>query len=105
GNLNTNNLTLELWNNNGGEIGTGGIVSLAASGNVNAQGAAVFEIQNNGGIIDHNTAISVAAGNISANSLLAQIDNRGGGVISGACVIEMDVAGSANVTNDATIAF
>jgi hypothetical protein len=104
GNLNTNNLTLELLNN-GGEIGTGGIVSLAVSGNITAQGNAIFEIQNNGGIMDQNTAVAVAAGNLSANSLSAQIDNGGGGVISGAGVIEMDVAGTANVTNNATIAF
>jgi hypothetical protein len=36
---------------------------------------------------------------------LAQIDNRQGGVITGAGIIEMDVAGTANVTNDATVAF
>jgi hypothetical protein len=104
GNLNTNNLTLELLNN-GGRIGTGGIISLAASGNITAQGDAIFEIQNNGGIMDHNTAISVAPGNISANSLSAQIDNREGGVIGGAGVIAMNVAGNANITNNATVAF
>jgi hypothetical protein len=104
GNLNTNNLTLQLLNN-GGEIGTGGIVSLAVSGNLTAQGNAIFEIQNNGGTMDQNTALVLAAGNLSANSLSAQIDNRGGGVITGAGVIEIDVAGTANVTNDATIAF
>jgi hypothetical protein len=37
--------------------------------------------------MDHNTAIFVAAGNISANSLSAQIDNREGGVISGVGLI------------------
>lgn len=104
GNLNTNNLTLQLLNN-GGEIGTGGIVDLAVSGNITAQGAAILDIENTGGIMDKNTAIAVAAGNINANSWLAQIDNRQGGVISGAGVIEMDVAGTANVSNDATIAF
>jgi len=105
GNLNTNNLTLELWNNNGGEIGTGGIVSLTVAGNVTAHGDALFDIQNNGGTMDQITGIAVAAENISANSLTAQIDNRGGGVISVGGVIEMDVAGNANVANDATIAF
>jgi hypothetical protein len=104
GNLTTNNLTLELWNN-GGEIGTGGIVSLAASGNITAHGDTIFEIQNNGGIMGHNTAIGVAADNISAKSLLAQIDNREGGVISGAGIIAMNVAGNANIDNDATVAF
>ena len=104
GNLTTNNLTLQLLNN-GGQIGTGGIISLAASGSITAQGDAVFDIQNAGGTMDHNTAIVVAAGNISANSLSAEIDNRQGGVIAGAGVIEMDVAGNANIANDATLAF
>src|SRR4030095_668029 len=49
--------------------------------------------------------VALAAGSISANSLTAQIDNRQGGVINGAGLIEMDVAGNANVANDATIAF
>jgi hypothetical protein len=104
GNLNTNNLTLELLNN-GGEIGTGGIVSLGASGNITAHGDAIFQIQNNGGLMDKNTAVAVAAGNLSANSLSATIDNSQGGVIGGAGVIEMDVAGTANVANNATVAF
>jgi hypothetical protein len=105
GNLTTNNLTLELLNTGeGAEIGTGGIVSFAVLGDVTTQGAAIFDIQNSGGIMDQNTAIAVAAGNIRANSLLAQIDNSGG-VIAGAGVIEMDVAGNANIANDATVAF
>ena len=104
GNLTTNNLTLQLWNNNGGEIGTGGIVSLTVAGNVTAHGDALFDIQNNGGTMDQITGIAVAAGNISANSLSARIDNRGG-VIGGAGVIEMDVAGNANIANNATVAF
>jgi hypothetical protein len=103
GNLDTNNLTLELLNN-GGEIGTGGIVSLDTSGNIAIQGDATFEIQNKGGIMDHDTAIAVTAANISANSLSAQIDNREGGVILGATLIEMDLAGNADVANDATVA-
>jgi FecR-like protein len=104
GNLETNNLSLTLLNN-GGEIGTGGLVSLDVSGNITAHGDAIFEIQNNGGTMDTNTAISVAAGNLSANSLSATIDNRQGGVISGAGVVQMNVAGNVNVAHDATIAF
>jgi hypothetical protein len=103
GNLETNNLSLTLLNN-GGEIGTGGLVSLDVSGNITAHGDAIFEIQNNGGTMDTNTAISVAAGNLSANSLSATIDNRQGGVISGAGVVQMNVAGNANVAHDATVA-
>jgi hypothetical protein len=103
GNLTTKNLTLSLWNNEG-EIGTGGIVSLATSGNITAHGDALFEIQNSGGTMDHDTGIFVVADSINANSLSAQIDNREGGVIGGVGVIEMDVAGKANVANDATLA-
>jgi hypothetical protein len=109
GNLTTNNLTLQLLNNekNGvaGEIGTGGLVSLDVAGNITAHGDAIFDIQNNGGTMDQNTAIAVAAGNIRANSLSAQIDNSGGGVIGGASIIDMEVAGNANITNDATVGF
>jgi hypothetical protein len=105
GNLTANNLTLELLNN-GGEIGTGGIVSLTVGGNLTTHGAAIFDIENSGGIMDQSTAIGVTAGNLSANSLTAQIDNRGGGVIGGAGgVIAMSVAGNANIANDATVAF
>jgi FecR protein len=104
GNLTTSNLTLELLNN-GGEIGKGGIVSLAVAGNLTTHGAAIFDIENTGGIMDQITAIGVTAGNISADSLSAQIDNRGGGVIGGGGLIEMDVAGNANIANDATVAF
>lgn len=103
GNLTTNNLTLQLLNN-GGEIGTGGLVSLAVAGDITAHGDAIFDIQNTGGTMDQNTAIAVAAGNISAKALSAQIDNRGG-VIGGAGVIEMNVAGNANIADDATVAF
>jgi len=108
GNLTTNNLTLQLLNhgtNGAAEIGTGGIISLAVSGDVTTHGQALFDIQNNGGIMDQIAGIAVAAQNISANSLSAQIDNSGGGVISVGGVIEMDVAGNANIANDATIAF
>jgi hypothetical protein len=104
GNLTTNNLTLELLNN-GGEIGTGGIVTLTVSGDITTHGAAIFDIQNTAGTMDQGALIGVTAGNISANSLSAQIDNSEGGVIGGAGgVIAMNVAGNANIDNNATLA-
>jgi hypothetical protein len=103
GNLQTNNLTIQLLNN-AGEIDTGGNVSLEVSGNLAAQGDVTFEIQNQGGTMGQNAPMAVAAANISANSLLAQIDNRNDGVINGAAVISMNIAGNATVTNDATLA-
>jgi hypothetical protein len=103
GNLQTSNLTIQLLNN-AGEIDTGGNVSLEVSGNLTAQGDAIFEIQNQGGTMGQNAPMQVAAANISANSLLAQIDNRNDGVIDGAAVISMNIAGNATVTNNATLA-
>jgi hypothetical protein len=103
GNLQTNNLTIQLLNN-AGEIDTGGNVSFEVSGNLAAQGDAIFEIQNQGGTMGQNAPMRVAAANISANSLLARIDNRNDGVIDGAAVISMNIAGNATVTNDATVA-
>ena len=103
GNLQTNNLTIQLLNN-AGEIDTGGNVSLEVSGSLIAQGAATFEVQNKGGTMGQNAPIQVAAANISANSLLAQIDNSNEGVIDGTAVISMSIAGNATVTNNATLA-
>ena len=103
GNLQTNNLTVELLNN-GGEIDSGGNLSLEVSGNITAQGAAIFEIQNEGGTMSEDGPIQVAAASLSANSLLAQIDNSNGGVIDGDARILMTIAGDAKVTNDATLA-
>jgi len=103
GNLDTNNLTVRLVNNLG-EIDTGGNIDFEVSGDITARDAAIFDIQNRGGIMDNSTGIFVAAGNISANSLLAQIDNSEGGVINGGAIIGMNVAGNANVANDATVA-
>jgi hypothetical protein len=62
GNLTTNNLTVELLNN-GGEIGTGGIVSLAA-GNINANSLSA-KIDNTGGTIGGNATINT---NVSGNA-------------------------------------
>jgi len=103
GNLQTNDLTAELLNN-GGQIDAGGNISLEVAGNITAQGDAIFAIQNNGGTMGQDAPIQIAAANISANSLLAQIDNSNGGVIGGNARISMSVAGNANVTNDATFA-
>lgn len=103
GNLQTNNLTVELLNN-GGEIDSGGDVTLQVSGNITAQGDAILEIQNEGGTMGQNGPIQVAAASISANSLSAQIDNSNGGVIDGDAQIFMSIVGDANITNNATLA-
>lgn len=103
GNLDTNNLTLELLNN-GGRIDTGGTLGMAVSGAITALGDASFEIQNNAGTIGHNALMSVTAANLSANSLSARIDNSEGGVINGDAIVAMSVAGNVSVARDATVA-
>jgi hypothetical protein len=102
GNIQTNDLALEILNN-GGQIDAGGNISLEITGEIIAQGNATFEIQNVNGTIGQNAPIRVAAATIGANFLSAQIDNSNGGVIGGDAVISMNVR-NANVTNDATFA-
>jgi hypothetical protein len=107
-----NNLTTDtggdttlLINNNINEVVNGANIFAAIGGNLTTNNL-TLELLNNGGQIGTGGIVSlVAAGDISANSLLAQIDNRQGGVISDGGLIEMDVTGTVNVTNDATVAF
>ena len=94
--------------NTNGSIGGIAIVNFDLSGAIDTQGDANFQIfnQNNGsggGSIGSDATINVTAANITANSLLAQIDNTGG-TIGGNAAINMNVSGSATVTNDATVA-
>jgi hypothetical protein len=92
-------------NNNVNEVVNGANILAAIGGNLTTNNL-TLELWNNGGEIGTGGLVSLAiSGNITAHSLSAQIDNREGGVIKGAGIIEMDVAGTANVTNDATIAF
>ena len=58
------------------------------------------------GSIGGDATIDVTAANITANSLLAQIDNTGGSIggnTEGGATINMNVSGSATVTNDAPL--
>jgi hypothetical protein len=67
GNLNTNNLTLELLNT-GGEIGTGGLVGLAA-GSISANSLSVQIDNSEGGVIDNGGVIEM---NIVGNANIAK---------------------------------
>lgn len=107
-----NNLTTDVGgdttlfiNNNINEVVNGANIFAAIGGNLTTNNL-TLELWNNGGEIGTGGTVSLAVtGNITANSLTAQIDNRQGGVIGGEGGIEMDVAGKANIANDATIAF
>jgi len=92
-----------------GSIGQNAFIDVNLTGDLNAQGTADFEIINsNGGgnaIIGGDATINVGAANVTANSLVAQIDNTGGSIgasTEGGATINMNVSGTATVTNDAT---
>ncbi len=101
----------------GGTIGSDALISLGAS-NISTGGRLDVEIDNEigfdgaprgtiGGTIGGNATIDVTAANITADSLLAQIDNTGGSIganTEGGATINMNVSGTATVTNDATVA-
>jgi hypothetical protein len=75
GNLTTNNLTLELLNN-GGEIGTGGTVSLAVGGDANITNNATVAIYGSNGAAD--SAILINGGNYNVGgTFLSYIDRNG----------------------------
>jgi FecR protein len=102
GNLNTDNLRVNLLNS-GGEIDTGGNLNLDVSGNITTQGDATVEILNNGGTLGSGASLTVMANNVSVGgNLAALIDNSSGGQIGSAATINYDISGNATVANDAT---
>jgi hypothetical protein len=104
GSITANSLLAEIDNSGGGLIAGNANLTIDLSGGLTTQGDASFVIDNsNTGVIDGNAAINVNAANVTANSLLAQIDNTTGGIELNAA-INMHVSGTATVTNDATVA-
>src|SRR5205814_7790197 len=95
----------QIDNSNGGGVGTIGsnaTVNVSAN-NISTGGNLGFTIANlfSGGTIGGNTTINVTAAKITANSLLAQIDNFHGR-IGGNATLNMHVSGSATVTHAPT---
>jgi hypothetical protein len=88
-------------NSNGGMIGGNATI------NMNVSGTTVAIDNSNGGMIGGNAAINVSTANISVGSLVNQINNTGGSIgasTEGGATINMNVSGTATVTNDATVA-
>jgi len=105
-----NNLTTDaggdttlLINNNINHVVTGANILAAIGGNLTTNNL-TLELMNNGGEIGTGGNVTLATANLSANSLLTEIDNSEGGVINKGGIISMNVAGDANITNDATVA-
>jgi hypothetical protein len=98
----------DIYNFNGGNIGGNAIINSNLSGDLTTQGDTAFIIANgNLGTIGGGATVNVTAANITANSLLAQIDNTGGSIgasTESGATINMNVSGSTTVTNDATVA-
>ena len=100
----------------GGSIGGDAMINVSAA-SISTGGAFDAEIDNfsggsnagiiGGGTIGGGAMIDVTAANITANSLTAQIDNTGGSIgasTEAGATINMNVSGTASVTNDATVA-
>jgi FecR protein len=84
-------------------IGGNAAISLNIASDLTTQGDASFEILNhNGGTIGGNATMNLSAANITANSLLAQIDNSNDGTIGGNALINVRVSGGINSMGDAT---
>jgi hypothetical protein len=99
-------LAASINNSGGGNIGGSASINFDLSGNLTSASDANFTIDNsNGGTIGSDAAVNITAANLTANSLLAQIDNTGGSIganSEGRAIINMNVSNSATVTNDAT---
>ncbi|HMH41851.1 MAG TPA: hypothetical protein VK557_00085, partial [Pyrinomonadaceae bacterium] len=99
--------------NGGGTIAGNAFIDVTA-GNITAN-SLVVQIDNStpggngtiGGSIGGDATINVTTGDITAGTLTAQIDNTGGSIganTEGGATINMNVSGTATVTNDATVA-
>ena len=97
-----------------GTIGSDATINISAN-NISTGGSLSAAIANSsdlgngviGGTIGGDATVNITAANLTANSLLAQIDNTGGSIganTEGGATINMNVSGTATVTNDATVA-
>jgi hypothetical protein len=99
----TGNFNEIINNGSGGHIAGTASVTLALSGDLTSQSGAYIQIDNFDASIGVDASIAVNTTNISADSLTTGIDNTGG-TIGGNATINMNVSGTATVTNDATVA-
>jgi hypothetical protein len=112
--LSTGDLFAQILNYGGASIGGDAAINMTAN-NISTSGSLSAAIDNSSGLgsgfigatIGGDATINITAANLTANSLLAQIDNTGGSIganTEGGAMINMNVANSATVTNDATVA-
>ncbi len=101
-NLSTGALFDDIYNYGGGSIGRDATISLDISNSFVAIGDTRFEIFNSGGMINRDASVAVSAADMSALSVLAEIDNSNSGVIGSSATISFDIPGNVTVANDAT---
>jgi len=93
--------------NSSGTIGSDATMNVSAMA-ISIGGSLVANISNDtGGNIVGSANLNVTAADITANSFVAQIDNTGGSIgasTEGGATINMNLSGTATVTNDATVA-
>ncbi|MGH9806469.1 MAG: beta strand repeat-containing protein, partial [Terriglobia bacterium] len=95
-------------NLDGGQIGGNAELAAILTGNLNAQGDAVLQIDNSTSMgaltstIGSDAAIGLVANNFTAVTLLAQITNEGGGSIGGAATIGFGIVQGLTSIGDAT---
>jgi hypothetical protein len=101
-NLSTGALFDDIYNYGGASIGGDAIISLNLSNSFTATGDAEFLISSSGGTITRDASINVTAGDISAPSMTANIDNSNAGTINGSADVSFNLTGDLTTQGDAT---
>jgi hypothetical protein len=101
-----NDLDVQIVNQAGGQVGGNALVNVSASNDINIAGDATFQMLNSGGGHigrDANIFITTGAdGDLTANSVLAFVNNHNAGVIDSSANIIFDIGGALTTTGDAT---
>src|SRR5215471_273984 len=104
--VNGGSLSLTINDSNGGNIGTGGNITLntGATLTINGGGALTLDVLNNdGGHVGTGGNISVTiGGDLTAGSIDALIDNRNGGTIDSSANLTFNIGGAFTTTGDAS---
>ncbi len=102
-----NNLDIQIVNQAGGHIGENALINVGASNDINIIGDATFQILNSGGgHIGKDAHILVTTGarggDVTANSILAFVNNHDAGAIDSGANINFELGGALTTNGDAT---
>jgi len=102
-----NNLDVQIVNAGGGHIGENALINIGASNDINITGDATFQILNSGGgHIGGNAHILVTTGarggDVTADSILAFVNNHDAGAIDSGANISFELGGALITNGDAT---